>query len=409
MIIIFGKGKVWKSIESFLLQNNKKDFILMDDSDYSDFLLKKSEIIIVSPWISKEHKIFSKYKNKIFSELNFLWKFFWEKLKNIIFIWITWTNWKSTTSHITYSLLKKLLDNKKFNIFLSWNFWEPLSKTLLKIENSDTNIIILEVSSFMLYNLKYFSFDYSILTNIELDHIDWHWDFDDYKNSKLNIVKHTKKTSICFFETKKHINNIFSNKIIYYKPEYDIKKTLFLWKHNKANLQWVFLLTQELLKKLWLVISNEEIKKNINTVKPLEHRLQLIKIVDWIKIYDDWICTSTHAQKFAINSFDEKVLLIAGWYDKWDNYEINKKIYEEKVRFWIFIWQTSKIYAKIFSEIWIKFKIFDNFEKSIISSIKIAKKEWIKNILFSPWCASFWMFKNVYERVKMFSEIIKKL
>jgi UDP-N-acetylmuramoylalanine-D-glutamate ligase len=54
----------------------------------------------------------------------------------------------------------------------------------------------MEISSFMAYNVKKFKSDYSIFTNFEVDHLNWHHDMADYFNSKLNILRNTTKKSI---------------------------------------------------------------------------------------------------------------------------------------------------------------------------------------------------------------------
>lgn len=59
----------------------------------------------------------------------------------------------------------------------------------------------------------------------------------------------------------------------------------------------------------------------IINVEPLPHRLGLLREIDGVKIYDDGICTSSHSLSAALSSFDQKVVLIAGGYDKGDEYD----------------------------------------------------------------------------------------
>jgi len=202
MFVVFGKWKVGSSLKKLLDKLNFENCI-MDDQDWNDEVLSKSEKIIVSPWIKQDHKLYLNYKNKVFSELNFLWDVIKSLgLSNSLeIIWVTWTNWKSTSVHIIYNLFKWIFEklNIKTNIYLSWNFWTPLSETLYEIiswENENKNLIVLETSSFMLYNLNNFNFDYSIITNLWVDHLDWHKDLQEYFDSKFNIVDFTKNYAV---------------------------------------------------------------------------------------------------------------------------------------------------------------------------------------------------------------------
>jgi len=375
----------------------------MDDEDFSLDIIQKSSQIIVSPWIKPKHKIYTDFWNKTISELNFIWKLL-DSLKirsRLILIWISGTNWKSTTTRICYQTLKELLPN----VHISWNFWTPLSETISTIlDTAQKQTIVIEVSSFMLYKLENLYFDFSILTNIATDHLDRHSNFDDYRNSKLNIIKYTKKHSFVNREIFENIPTELKKNTDFFDYEYDLQWTKFLWYHNKANLQSVFLITELLTKK-----PEEQIKNIINQTKPLPHRLQKIKDINWISIYDDWICTSSHAQKHALQSFEDPIILIAGGYDKWDSFENLGPLYQKTVKFWIFIWQTSNKFEKIFSEQNIKRETKKSLSEAIDTAIKYAKTNWIKNILFSPGCASFDMFKNVYDRIEQFTKIVERL
>ena len=168
----------------------------MDDKDWNDNFLEKAEKIIVSPWIKPSHKLYKKYGNKIISELNFLdWIIKENKIRQQIeFVAVTGTNWKSTSVHILFETVKRLIINTE--IHLSWNFGTPLSSTLLDILQNWRNkkhLIILECSSFKLYKLKDFEFEYSILTNIAKDHLDRHKDFQEYTECKTTLLTHTTK------------------------------------------------------------------------------------------------------------------------------------------------------------------------------------------------------------------------
>jgi len=69
---------------------------------------------------------------------------------------------------------------------------EVLSEIIEKKLLNQEHIFVIEASSFMLYKLENFVFDYSILLNIAVDHLDWHKDLEEYRDSKINILRNVK-------------------------------------------------------------------------------------------------------------------------------------------------------------------------------------------------------------------------
>ncbi|MCF7835296.1 UDP-N-acetylmuramoyl-L-alanine--D-glutamate ligase [Candidatus Gracilibacteria bacterium] len=411
MIIMFGKGKVGNGIKN-LLDNLSIDNILMDDEDRNDKLLDKSKKIIITPGIKQSHKIYQKYGTKIQSELNFLGELIKQLSLDIDIIGITGTNGKSTTTWVLYYLFKGL-KIPQTNIYLSGNFDTPLSETILKILKSkdkiSKNIIILEASSFMLYKIKNFKFDYSILTNISTDHLDRHKSFKEYSDCKINILKNTKKIGFTNTEIYKGLSENLQKKVKTFNDNFDISKSNFLGKHNQSNLKSCYLLAKQYLQDNKMKQYINKIIPTINKISPLAHRLQLIKTINGIKIYDDGICTSSHALNAALSGFDKKVILIAGGYDKGDDYIRLSKELEKTVGFACLIGQTSSKLKSIFNKLNIENHKYKTLKSAINGAIEQANKKGIKIILFSPGSASFDMFKNVYDRVDKFNKLINKL
>lgn len=410
MIVIYWKWKVWNWL-SRLLSLLKKEYILVDDQDCSESILEKANIILVSPGIKQSHYIYQKYWNIIQSELQFLSTVLPTiDLKNPVWIWITATNWKSTTTWVMYKVLESLFPEKKVRI--TGNFDIPVSEVLATIiENkieSHSHIFVVECSSFMLCWLKNFIFDYSILLNIAKDHLDRHQDFEDYKNSKLALLYCTQKKSFVPESSRYLVDNFLSQHTKKVTEDFDISSTYFIGSHNIINLSTIRDLIFQYCLDLCLDMSIIKSKffKIISSVKPLPHRLSLLRIVDWISIYDDWICTSSHSLSAALSSFQQKVVLIAWWYDKWDDYWWLSDLFISKVWYAILIGQTSNKFSQIFEKLNIPYIIAVSLEQAVSFSLYYARQCTITNILFSPWSASFDMFKNVYDRVDQFTSIV---
>lgn len=440
MFLIYGKGKVWNWLAKFFETTNQA-YKITDDQELNinkekrilntkqTNFLKKFDQIIMSPGIPPHHPIYQDFWNKTISELNFLWKWITKNWLHdqLIIVWISGTNGKSTTTHIAYTLLNKIFEeDTNTDVYLSGNFWIPLSETLTEIitqkNKSTRHLIIIECSSFMLYKLQNFSFNYSILTNIETDHLDRHPDKKDYAQTKLNLIKFTTEQAFTTKDVFQKLNTELQNKTIIFNYDYDLTWTQFFWHHNQANIQSVFLLTQKILKdqninKLPFSMGKpkEELLKNlIKNIKPLAHRMQLYTTINWVDIYDDAICTSAHAQENALKGLDNKVVLICGWYDKWDNFDHLWDLYKKKVAYWVFIGLTAPKFEKIFTKKNIDFTTQKTLHNAITTAFKYAQNKKTNtqkkvSIVFSPACASFDMFKNVYHRIEEFEKEIALL
>ena len=134
--------------------------------------------------------------------------------------------------------------------------------------------------------------------------------------------------------------------------------------------------------------------------------MKKVKEIDGINIYDDGICTSSQALAAALDCFEKKIVLIVGWYDKWEDYNWLSDEFEKKIWFACLIWQTAEKFKVICDKKNIKYRFFKTLKEAVSYSILEAKKLKTNNILFSPGSASFDMFKNVYDRCDNFLKIV---
>lgn len=402
MIVVYGKGRVGNSIKKFL-NFIWQDSYVMDDSDYDKDILFSAQSIIVSPWIPPNNKVYLDFSQKIISESDFIYKYLQNKdlLSKFSFIWATWTDGKSTTSWIIYSLLEKILDKKKYSVFIGGNFDKPISEIVFEIlqkNDGRKNILVLEFSSFMGYNLQNLKFDYSIRLNFHKDHLNWHKDMDDYLWAKKNIINATKYTAFLYTNLKQYSSDL-KPEIVFFDSEEDFSYTNFLWTHNFINISGALKLVKSFL---WKEFSDIFLKKVMKDIQPLEHRINLVKQIGKLRIYDDGKSTTVNSLKAALNSFDSDLVLIAGGSDKWDDFSLLLEIFEKKLWFWVFVWETSGKLTEIAKRAGKGCCVVGNLDEALDCAKEKATKLWINNLLFSPWCASFDMFKDRKDRVNCF-------
>ncbi len=406
MIVIYGKWKVWKWLD-MLLTHIDIDHVLMDDKDKDDVLLETSEYIIMSPGIKPSHDVYVSYWKKILSELSYLGML--TKTLNLpktTFIGITWTNGKSTTSWIMYQALQKLFPS--LQIWLTWNFDVPLSQTLLSIIkdwSNEEHICVVETSSFMLYNLKNFVFDYALWLNIARDHLDRHGTMENYINAKRAICENARN---CFVAHTLYVMlpRYLQRRSTIIPQMVDISYTQFLWKHNMHNMAAVMSCLTQLSEERSVIL---DMKKVFSSIQPLPHRIQMISTIDGIRIVDDGISTSAQSLLAGLDAMDAKCVLIVGGYDKWDDYTILTSTFASKVWYVVCLGQNKNIFADIAKNIWIWYVLSDTLDHAIHTALDTAKRFQFSIVLYSPGSASFDMFVNVYDRVEQFNQIVSWL
>ncbi len=411
MLIIFGKGKVGRGVDH-LLTVLEIPHIMMDDGDYDEVQLAQAEQILISPGIKLEHMLYKNYPDKIISELNFIAKILptLPLQHRPEFIGITGTNGKSTTTRMLYNIFQNFFTDKK--VHLTWNYDIPLSETLaMIIEKKQTDhhhVCIMECSSFMLYHLSDFYFDYSILLNIATDHLDWHKDFQDYTQAKLNILTFTKKIGFTNKQIFAQLPHSIQKHTQIYIPLASLTWTQFVGQHNQEDLWSALDLFHAYIQDHDIENDEQKIQTILSEISPLDHRLRRIATVQDIDIYDDSICTSAQALNAALQSFWGKVVLICWWYDKGEDYERLTSVFDQKVAYALLMGQTAPKFETICNQKNIPYEILSDFSTITQTWLQKAKDLQVP-LLFSPWSASFDMFQNVYDRAQKFVIEIEKL
>ena len=340
-------------------------------------------------------------------------------------IGVTGSDGKTTTTTLIYEILK----NAGYKTYVGGNIGTPLFIKLNEI--TPDNKVVLELSSFQLMGMD-ISPDIAVITNVTPNHLNVHKDYQEYIDAKKNIFKFQNedgilvlnydnkitrecskeaKGKVVFFSGKEKIEQgfIIEENIIkecedkIKKHIVDTKELILKGSHNYENVCTALAATKELVKQ-------EEAINTIKNFKGVEHRLEFVKEIDDVKWYNDSASTSPSRLINALNSFDDGIVLIAGGADKNLDYTPVAKPILDKVKTLILMGQTAdKIFNSVKQE-------EENQEKEI--SIYMAKdlqeavnlaKRYAKPkqiVLFSPASTSFDMFKNMYERGKIFKTMV---
>lgn len=343
-------------------------------------------------------------------------------------IGVTGSDGKTTTTSLIYEIIKK----QGYNCYLGGNIGIPLFTKIDEMKPED--IVVLELSSFQLMNMK-ISPEIVVVTNISPNHLDFHKSYQEYIDSKKNIFKYQDENGILVLNYDNEITREFAKeakgKVVFFSSKNKLTDGVILdegiikicdnklRKHvlNTKNLKLRGVHNYEnvcaAIAATNTIVSTDSQIEAITEFPGVKHRLEFVREINGVKWYNDSIGTSPTRTIAGLNSFDEKIILIAGGYDKNLDYKPIAKPILDNVSVLILMGQTAeKIKLAVEEEMKNtnkKIEIYhcDTLSETVNLAKKIARKGEI--VLFSPASASFDMYKNFEERGDKFKAIVNSL
>lgn len=290
-----------------------------------DLLDSTFDYLIKNPGVPIHHKYVLKARElgiEVINEVEMAYRLF---PKNVTLIGITGTNGKTTTTSLTYAIVKEAFGDRAF---LAGNIGFPLSGVLRGLKEGD--VVVMEVSCQQLANLSTFHPNIAVMTNLSPAHIDFFGSYEVYKKAKAKLFQNQTKDDVAilnvenadvldetkrilstkkFFSSENSINGCYlDGRDIYY---YD-KKILsrddirIAGIHNVENVMAAVMVAKE------LKISDDIIRQVVRNFKGVEHRLEYVDTVNGRKFYNDTEATNIKCTQIALASFDEPTILILG-------------------------------------------------------------------------------------------------
>ncbi len=328
-------------------------------------------------------------------------------------IGITGSDGKTTTS----TLCAKLLKESGKNVYLGGNIGENLFVKLLEINEND--FVVMEISSFQLMKMEQKP-DISIVTNISPNHLDWHKDMEEYIFAKSKIISSSQKRTVLNFDDK--ITKTFENQSTVFfgsssKADFTFDESgikfhgelilkdediLLPGIHNRANYSAA-------IAAVYPFVSNDAIVKTATTFKGVEHRIELVSVVNGVTYYNSSIDSSPSRTAAALNSFKEKVIVIAGGYDKKIPLEPLGPLFERKAKAVILMGATAPLIEKVLLET--KYSGTILHASDMKSAVKQASQIALfgEKVILSPAAASFDMYPNFVFRGNDFKKEVNLL
>ena len=342
---------------------------------------------------------------------------------------ITGSDGKTTTTTIISELLKASVKN----VHLGGNIGNPLLPEIESISSDDYAVV--ELSSFQLISMRK-SPDISVVTNLAPNHLDIHKDMQEYVDAKKNIVLHQNAFSKTVLNLDNEIANGFTDNVRGRLAKFSIKERLY----NGAFLDGTTVCYSDYGKvteimdikdikipgmhnvenylaaitAVWDLVDVETIIAVAKTFGGVAHRAEFVREYNGVKYYNDSIASSpTRTALGTLSLYDEKIIIIAGGYDKHIPYEPLGPVINDKVKVLILLGDTA---PKIEEAV----KSADNYDKNTINIINVSNMEEavavaVENaekgdiVSLSPASASFGLYKNFEERGNHFKSIVNSL
>ena len=243
---------------------------------------------------------------------------------------VTGSDGKTTTSTLISELLKK----QGFRVWLGGNIGTPLLDKADEMEPTD--LVVLELSSFQLMYFPY-SPHTAVITNLSPNHLDIHKDMEEYVAAKENLYLHQKADDVLILNRDNEVTHSFVPKargrVLEFSRLTGPERGVFLrdgdiWRKGET-LEKVLDQSDILLPGIHNVenymaailavgdrVSTENIRAVARSFGGVEHRIELVREKDGVRYYNDSIASSPTRTIAGLRSFDQKLILIAGGYDK---------------------------------------------------------------------------------------------
>lgn len=381
------------------------------------------ELIVKSPGVAPYSQIIQKARNmgiEIITDIELAYRL--SPSKNIVAI--TGSNGKTTTSNIVGEAFAK----SGLNTFLVGNIGVGILDRINQIQKDD--IIVIEASSFQLEDTLNFKPQSSLILNISPDHLDWHGSYENYINAKKKIYKNQDKYNYTVLnyddEIIRDLSEEVNSKIIWFSIENSLDKGIYMedddiiiniekkvklmnsndlkimGKHNLQNV----LGSIGVLYSMGLDLKT--IREELIEFSGIEHRLEYVLEKNKRKFYNDSKGTNPEASIKAIEAIKSPIILIAGGYNKNSDFEKFIKAFKKKGKALILFGDTKDEIKECALKYGFKENyIVENMNEAVLLAYKLSIEG--DNILLSPACASWGMYKNFEERGRDFKNQVKKL
>lgn len=418
-IFVSDFGSISEKYQQIL--NDEK--IEWEQQQHTESKILNADVVVKSPGIPDKAPIVKKLHEKgikVISEIEFVYQF----AKNTS-IAITGSNGKTTTTMLTYHLLKQ----EGLNVGLAGNIGESYAK---QVAIDPEKLFVLELSSFQLDGNINYNPHIAIITNISPDHLDrYEYKYENYIASKFRItMNQTEKDYLIYDADDEAINNWLKNnqtkaQLVPFSLTKKFEEGAYLednniiaminnekitvpvaeiaieGKHNVKNAMAATLVAQ------MMRVRKQTIRESLSNFQNAEHRLEKVAKINKVQYINDSKATNVNATYFALENMNTPTVWIVGGVDKGNDYDELMTFVNEKVKAIICLGIDNTKIINAFSPIVDIIVEASSMEEAVKLASKASEEG--DTVLLSPACASFDLFTSYEDRGTQFKNEVQKL
>jgi UDP-N-acetylmuramoylalanine--D-glutamate ligase len=397
--------------------------IMVESGGHGLLTFRRQDLIVVSPGVpmeTPEVKQVVAFGLPVIGELELASRYLQGRV-----VAITGSNGKTTTT----TLVGKIFADAGVPTLVGGNIGLPVIDLVAK--SGPTTVSVLEVSSFQLETVEEFHPWIAVVLNITPDHLDRHGSFESYAAAKARITERQTaedflvlnaedkaaqmvalktKAQIFWFSGRRPIKQgafVHGESILFVaregakaEPVMPISDIHLKGSHNVENVL-AAVCAARLAK-----IPVESIRTSVAGFAAVEHRLELVKVVNGVEFYNDSKATNVDAAMKAVASFAGGIHLILGGKDKDSDYSLMSGMLKERVKI---VYTIGSAAEKIERELQgvVKIVSAETLQVAVAKAAKAATAGDV--VLLSPACSSFDQFENYEQRGRVFRQLVNEL
>lgn len=422
-VFVSDKGAIKDKYKKPLQENG----IAFEEGQHTEELVLNATEVIKSPGIPEKADLVKKLREKnipVVSEIEFAGRYTDAKK-----ICITGSNGKTTTTMLTYHILKKA----GYNVGLGGNVGKSFA---YQVATENFDYYVLELSSFQLDDMYKFKADVAVLLNITPDHLDrYDYKFENYVKSKFRITQNQTETDAFVYcdddavmsEFMKH-HQIKAEKVpfsIKHKVEGNgayLNENQITLNYKNQNQNPLIMTIEQLalqgkhnvynsmaasLAARIVDVRKETIRESLQDFQNVEHRLEFVASINGVEFINDSKATNVNSAWYALESMQKPTVWICGGQDKGNDYNELLDLVKHKVKAIVCLGVDNKKILKAFEGVVDTIVETKTAAEAVAASYRLAKKG--EAVLLSPACASFDLFQNYEDRGMQFKAAVRSL
>jgi UDP-N-acetylmuramoylalanine--D-glutamate ligase len=426
---ILGKKKEYDVFVSDMgmIKDNYKEVLNLngiewEEGQHTESLVLNADLVMKSPGIPDKAPMVKKLlalNTPVISEIEFA-----GSMTDAMIIGITGSNGKTTTTMLTYQILKA----GGLNVGIGGNIGKSFAWS---VAEDSFDVYVLELSSFQLDGSFNFRPHIAVITNISPDHLDrYDYKYENYIASKFRITRQQTEDDYLIYDADDTAitewlsrNEIKAQKVPFSltKPieygAYTTDKTMRIniteeftmdtshlaleGKHNVKNAMAASSVAQ-LVK-----IRKETIRESMSAFQGVEHRLEKVLKIQNVQYINDSKATNVNSTYFALESMHQPTIWIVGGVDKGNDYNEIMSLVREKVKAIVCLGVDNRKIIDAFGDVVDMMVEVDNMTDAVRTAQRLAERG--DNVLLSPACASFDLFDSYEDRGKQFKQAVQNL